>query len=338
MNGNPSYPARWPRLPGLSGPLLGLLGILLIFLCILFSQGKLKQFLSADNLQGILHESTVRVVVALGMLLIVITGGIDLSVGSVVALVTVVTMQVFRLVAAETGSQTLASCGAISAGICTGGLCGLLNGVGVTVLRVTPFVVTLGMDSVARGLAYWLSGKTKISFPAEVPGWVTALQVERAGYLLVDPGVWSAAILSLAVGVLLNLTVLGRYVFAIGGSEAAALHSGIAVDRHKTVVYTLAGLLTGWAGVLVFAQSNSGDPTPQLSLVLDVIAAVVIGGASLSGGRGTVPGTLLGVLILSLLDNAINFCEAPVEVQYILTGAIVVVYTALSQWQRRRSE
>ena len=125
---------------------------------------------------------------------------------------------------------------------------------------------------------------------------------------------------------------------AIGSNEATARLCGIPVVRTKVLVYTVAGLLTGWAGVLVFAQTTSGDPAAQVGLELKVIAAVVIGGASLSGGQGNVVGTLLGVLILSVLDNAVRFCGVPVEVQYILIGAIVVVNTAISQWQRRRSE
>jgi ribose transport system permease protein len=326
------------RLPAVTGPLLGLLGILLVFVFILLGQGKLTRFLSIDNLQGILHESTVRVIVALGMLMIIVSGGIDLSVGSVVALVTVVTMQVYRFVDAATGSAALAGCTAVAAGVLTGGACGVFNGLGVTLLRVPPFVVTLGTEGIARGLAYYLSDKAKIGFPHGAPAWVTALQVANGGYLLFDPGVWSAAVLLLLVGGLMKLTVFGRYVYAIGSNEATARLCGIAVGWNRILVYTLAGLLTGWAGILAFAQSTSGDPQPQPDLVLEVIAAVVIGGASLSGGQGNVFGTLLGVLILSVLDNAVNFCEVPVEVQYILTGAIVVVYTALSQWQRRRGE
>jgi ribose transport system permease protein len=329
---------RFISLPAAVGPLLALLVLLFLFIVILYWQGKLPKFLGPDNLQGLLHESTVTAVVALGMLMVIVSGGIDLSVGSVVALVTVVTMQVFRVLDAATGSVAMASAGAILAGVLTGGVLGLLNGLGVTLLRVTPFVVTLGTLSIARGLAYYFSGRTKVGFPGAVPGWVTDLQVAEVKYALVDPGVWSAAVLAILVAILMSLTVFGRYCYAIGSNEATARLCGIPVARYKILIYTLAGLLTGWAGVLVFAQSNSGDPLTQKSLELNVIAAVVIGGASLSGGQGNVFGTLLGVLILGVLDNAVNFCEVPVEVQYILIGAIVVVNTAISQWQRRRSE
>jgi ribose/xylose/arabinose/galactoside ABC-type transport system permease subunit len=156
------------------------------------------------------------------------------------------------------------------------------------------------------------------------------------GRAIFDPGVWSLAVLAVAVAVLLRFTVFGRYCYAIGSSEATARLCGVAVERTKVAIYALAGLLAGWAGVLTFAQSSSGDPGIQVGLELDVIAAVVIGGASLSGGQGTVSGTLLGVLILAVLQNGVTFCGVPVEVKYILIGVIVVANTALSQWQRRR--
>jgi ribose transport system permease protein len=145
-------------------------------------------------------------------------------------------------------------------------------------------------------------------------------------------------VLAFAVSFLLRFTVLGRYCYAIGSNEAAARLCGIAIDRNKIVIYTLAGLLTGWGGVLMFAQGGSGEPTGAVGLELDVIAAVVIGGASLSGGRGTVLGTLLGVIILGVLSNGVSELKVPVEIRYILTGTIIIVNTALSQWQRRAAE
>jgi ribose transport system permease protein len=326
------------NLPAAAGPLLGLLVLLLLFVGILSAKGNLLRFLAPENLQGILHQCTIPAVVALGALVVIVSGGIDLSVGSVAALVTVVTMQVFRQLDMATGSVVVASVGAVVAGVLTGGLAGLFNGLGVTILRVTPFVVTLGTLSIARGLAYYFSGRTKVNFPHAVPSWVEALQIAEVKTGFVDPGVWSAAALAVFVALLMGLTVFGRYCYAIGSNEATARLCGIPVARTKILIYTFAGLLTGWAGVLVFAQTTSGDPSAQAGLELNVIAAVVIGGASLSGGQGNVIGTLLGVLILGVLENAVRFCGVPIEVQYILIGAIVVINTAISQWQRRRSE
>jgi ribose/xylose/arabinose/galactoside ABC-type transport system permease subunit len=157
-------------------------------------------------------------------------------------------------------------------------------------------------------------------------------------YILFNPGFWSMVVLAIGVTVLLRYTVLGRYCYAIGSNESTARLCGVPIRWNKIVIYTLAGLLTGWGGVLMFAHGNSGDPSAGVGLELEVIAAVVIGGASLSGGQGTVLGTLLGVLILGVLKNGVSSFQVPVEIQHILIGAIIVVNTALSQWQRRSGE
>jgi len=203
---------------------------------------------------------------------------------------------------------------------------------------VTPFVATLGMLSIARGLAVWLAARKTISFAGARPGWVDALSRATVDRYVFDPGVWSMFALAVVMAVVLRRTVFGRYCYAIGSNEATARLCGIAVERTKIWIYVLAGLLTGWAGILVFAQGSGGDPTSSVGLELDVIAAVVIGGASLSGGQGSVSGTLMGVLILAILENGVNLFGVAVEVKYILIGAIVIINTALSQWQRRRSE
>ncbi len=318
-----------------SGPALGLVAVLGLFILLMAREGRLGYFLSRGNLQILLHQNCVDAAIALGMLVVIVSGGIDLSAGSVVALVTVVAMQTYRHLESAYGPSALASVGSVAAGVGVGGLCGLVNGLVITRLRVTPFVATLGMMSVARGVAVWLAGRTLISFRGALPGWVEAVGRARSDYF-VDPGVWSVAVLAVAVAVLMRYTVFGRYCYAIGSNEATARLCGVAVDRQKVVIYTLAGLLTGWAGVLVFAQTNSGDPNSSVGRELVVIAAVVIGGASLSGGQGTVGGTLLGVLILGVLENGVSFEDVPVEVKFILIGVIVVVNTALSNWQRRR--
>jgi ribose transport system permease protein len=327
----------------LSGPVLGLLAVLGLFTGLISLKGELGSFLSVANLQVLMKDATIPSILALGMLLIVISGGIDLSVGSVAALVTVVTMYVYRSLYAQNGSVALASSLAVPAGVALGGLCGLINGLLITRLRVTPFVATLGMLSIARGLAYWIAERRALEFPRGArPGWVNTLaqvyaEVPIGGWRVpsLNPGFWSLAALAVAVAVLLHFTVLGRHAYAIGSNEATARLCGVAIGRTKVILYTLAGLLTGWAGVLLFAQGGSGDPTAAVGLELEVIAAVVIGGASLAGGRGTVLGTLLGVLILGVLNNGVSLFNVPVEVRYILIGGIIIVNTALSQWQRR---
>jgi ribose/xylose/arabinose/galactoside ABC-type transport system permease subunit len=359
----PSHLATWSlrRLPAVSGPALGLAAVLTMFVLLFSARGGLERFLSLSNLQVLVKDDTITAVAALGMLLVIVSGGIDLSVGSVMALVTVVTMQVYRLaysgpdavlpegmlealrraglVWEGTRSPAVASLAAVPAGLATGGLCGLCNGLAVTRLRLAPFVATLGMLSIARGLAVWLAGRTTINFPeGGRPGWVTAFSQVESEHTFFNPGFWLMLLLAGAVAVLLRYTVLGRYAYAIGSNEATARLCGVPVERSKVLIYTLAGLLTGLAGLLSFAHVGSGNPSGNVGRELTVIAAVVIGGASLSGGQGTVLGTLLGVLILAVLENGVRNFKVPVEVQYILIGAIILANTALSQWQRRQSE
>ncbi len=322
----------------LSGPLIGLVGVLSIFIVLIGWKGELGQFLSLGNVQVLVHETTIPAIVALGAVLVIISGGIDLSVGSVIALVTVVTMQVYRALYRGPESALGASLVAVPAGVLVGGLCGLANGVIVTRLRVTPFVATLGMLGIARGLAVWLAERKLLAFPGPAPRWVEVLANANGGRLLFSPGFWSLIVLAVAVAVLLHAMVLGRYTYAIGSNEATARLCGVPIERSKVLIYTLAGLLTGWAGIISFAHGGSGDPSAGVGLELDVIAAVVIGGASLNGGRGTVLGTLLGVLILQILANGVSTFNVPVEVQYILIGVIIIVNTALSGWQQRRAE
>jgi ribose transport system permease protein len=313
-----------------------MLGLLLVLVVLLGVRGQLGNFFSADSLQTICHSRSMTAVAALGMLLVIVSGGIDLSVGAVVALVTVVCMQVFRFVYPGQGGAW-ASAAAVSAGLLVGLVCGAANGLIITRLRLTPFVATLGMMSIARGLAIWLSDRQAVAFlPGSRPGWVDVMSRVGHRWLFFDPGVWSVFGLAVVVYILLRFTVFGRYTYAVGSNEATARLCGLAVGWHKLGVYTLAGLFTGWAGVLLFTHTNLGDPNAGVGLELDVIAAVVIGGASLGGGQGTVPGALLGVLLLGVLENGISFLEVPLELKSILIGAIIVVSIGLSEWQRRR--
>ncbi|QDU21404.1 ABC transporter permease [Urbifossiella limnaea] len=315
-----------------AGPWAGFVGVFLLFAVLIGSQGGLKTFLSVGNLEVLLHEGTIPAVVALGMLLVLISGGIDLSVGAVVALVTVVTMRVYTAVLASSGSGVEASLTAVAAGILSGGLCGLANGLLVTRLDLPPFVATLGMFGVARGVAVWLAERTTLAFPGGVtPEWVVSLGKTSA----LNPGLWSLLVLAVGVAVLLHLTVFGRHLYAVGSNEATARLCGVDVRRTKLAVYVLSGLLTGWAGVLMFAHSNSGNPTLGEQLELDVITAVVIGGASLAGGRGTVVGAMLGVTILGLIKNGVSLFNVPVEMQYILIGVLLLANVALGRWRGR---
>ena len=322
-----------PKLPLPSGPALGLIGVMALFLILIGVKGELASFLSLGNLRVLVHEGTIKGVIALGMLLIIITGGIDLSVGAVVALVTVVTMRVYTHFHSQLGVEQ-ASLVAVTSGVLIGGVCGLVNGLLITQLRLPPFVVTLGMLSVARGSAIWLAARTLLAVPVGArPEWVETLARSR----LTNPGFLSLILLAGLTAVALWATRFGRHLYAGGSNEATARLCGVNVARTKVWAYTLAGLLTGWAGVLLFAHGDSGNPSAGEGLELTVIAAVVIGGASLNGGKGTVAGALMGVLILGLLANGVSLFNVPVEVRYILEGGIILLNAALSRWQRSKA-
>jgi ribose transport system permease protein len=328
--------AFYASLSTLPGPVIGLLAVLGLFIVLIGAKGELHNFLSPRNLQVLIHEGTIPAIAALGALLIIVSGGIDLSVGSVMALVMVVTMQTYNHLYQGPASAGTASLAAVLAGVATGGLCGAVNGLVITRLRVVPFVATLGMLSVARGLAVWLSGRTLVAFRGDSrPGWVDALAQVHPPYFF-NPGFVGLVVIAAGVAVLLRSTVLGRYTYAIGSNEQTARLCGVPVARTKVTIYTLAGILAGFAGVLMFAHGGSGDPSGAEGMELDVIAAVVVGGAALTGGRGTVAGTLLGVLILQVLHNGVSVFNVPVEIRLILIGAIIVVNTALGSWERRR--
>ncbi|MFL5242877.1 MAG: ABC transporter permease [Gemmataceae bacterium] len=344
MSTNESLPVdvaspAWSPLRLLTGPVLGLIAVLAVFSILLGARGEegaLGSFASLSNVQILVYSNTHIAVLALGMLLIMISGGIDLSIGSVVALVTVTTMYMFKTAYAWNSSTTIASLMAVSAGLGTGAACGLINGLVITRLGVAPFVATLGMLNIARGLAQWIAKSQPMPFPRGTrPGWVSALADTYPKHGLFNPGFWSLVVLAFLVALLLRRTILGRYCYAIGSNEATARLCGVGIDRTKVTLYTIAGLLSGWAGILLFAQIDGGDPTVAVGMELDVIAAVVIGGASLAGGVGTVSGTLVGVLILSILFNGVNRFHVPIQMQLILSGVIIIANTALSRWRQK---
>ncbi|HVL14026.1 MAG TPA: ABC transporter permease, partial [Gemmata sp.] len=225
-----------------AGPWVGFAAVLAIFSLLIGVKGELGSFLSVGNLQVVLHEATIPAIVGLGMLMVLISGGIDLSVGAVIALVTVVTMKVFAALHGAMGPGAATGVLAAAAGVACGGLCGLANGLLVTRLKLPPFVATLGMIGVARGLAVWLAERKVLAFDEVVrrPEWVETMA--RVSFL--NPGLWSLVLLAVGTGVLLHFTVFGRHVYAVGSNEATARLCGVNVGRTKLLVYTLAGLLT----------------------------------------------------------------------------------------------
>jgi ribose/xylose/arabinose/galactoside ABC-type transport system permease subunit len=307
------------------GPLFGL-----IFVFALFAILRPKTFLTIDNLQIMMLQTAVVGTAALGMTMVIISGGIDLSVGSAIAL-SVVTIGVLL---DKNVSPAIAALG----GVTSGALCGAMIGLLITRLRLAPFIVTLGMLGILRGTAKGLVGETPV-YPAST--WLNSLLTrlsDEQQWLLLPPGVWMMLILALLVAGVLRYTKLGRHLFAIGSNEQTARLCGVPVNRTKTMVYMLCSTFAALAGVLQFSYLTMGDPTTAEGKELDVIAAVVIGGGSLAGGEGTVLGSLVGALIMTVIDNGCTKMELPNWVQQIVTGLIIVTAVALDRLRHRRME
>ena len=306
------------------GPLAGLLGIYALFAII----GP-PSFGSAGNLETIARQTAIVGAAALGMTVIMISGGIDLSVGSVVALTTVVIAWLLQYTDA---GPMWAALGGIGAGLLSGVVCGVV----ITRLRVVPFIVTLGMMLVVRGIAKALAHEQKIDAPVSwLANLLATLPPERKA-LLVPAGVWMVIALAVAVAGLLRYTRLGRHIFAVGSNEQTARLCGVAVPMVKVVVYALGGAFFGLAGLMMFSRLTVGDPTAAVGLELDVIAAVVIGGGSLAGGEGSVFGSVIGALIMSVIRSGCSQMGLANWVQEVVTGAIIVIAVAVDRLRHRR--
>jgi ribose transport system permease protein len=306
------------------GPFIGLILVIALFSLIPEVQGR---FLRFANFKSVATQSVIVALGALGMTLIIIAGGIDLSAASNIALSSVIAAY-----AVNAGAGPLV---AILLGVLTGGLVGMANGGLVTRLRLVPFIVTMGMMGIARGAAKWIAGNQKIDAPMT---WVNELMAKspQPSWLLLAPGVWIVILFAVAMGVLLKYTVFGRHVFAVGSNEATARLCGVRTDRVKVLVYTLSGLFCGLSGVMEFSRLTVGDPTVAVGLELDIIAAVVIGGGSLSGGEGSILGTMIGVLIMSFLRNGCTMMGWPNYIQEIIIGAIIVIAVALDRLRHKK--
>ncbi|HEX4438891.1 MAG TPA: ABC transporter permease [Thermoanaerobaculia bacterium] len=314
------------RLARALGPAAGLITVAVFFALL---TGAPERYLSGANLRVVLAQTVIVGLGAIGMTLVMISGGIDLSVGATVALTGVITALALRDGASPAAAAAL--------GVAAGGAVGLVNGLAITGLRIVPFIATLGMLGVARGAAKYFAGEQSVNPP---PTWLNGLAVTFPSrkWMLVAPGVWITLALAVAMAVVLRRTVFGRRVFAVGSNEAAARACGIAVDRVKVAVYAAGGLFFGLAGVTQMSRLRQGDPTVAVGLELDVIASVVIGGGSLSGGEGSVAGSLIGALIMSMLRNGCQQMGWPTYVQEIIIGVIIVLAVAADRWRASRAE
>lgn len=270
------------------------------------------RFLTLPNLINITQQTSINAIIAVGMTFVIISAGIDLSVGSIVAFSGIVLAS-----AIEAGVPIPA---AILIGVLIGLLCGVINGLLITFGKLPPFIATLGMMSVARGLALIYSGGRPISGFPESFRFLATAEVFHIPFSVII-----MIIVAVIAHLLLTRTKFGRYTYAIGGNEEASILSGINVKFYKTFIYGFCGLLSGVAALLLTARLNSAQPTAGTMYELDAIAATVIGGTSLMGGEGTITGTLIGALIMGVLRNGLIILGVSSFVQQAVIGAVIIL-------------
>lgn len=281
------------------------------------------QFLTYRNLINILLQISIIFIIATGMTFVIITGGIDLSVGSIVAVVGLI---VALLIKQYNLNVTLA----VIIGLLLGSFLGAVNGIMIAKFKIPAFIATLGMMSIGRGLTYTISGGQCIfTLPENF-----LLFASNIGPVSIP--VIIMIIVSLIAAYVLKFTRLGRYTYAVGGNETAATLSGINVDLNKIIVYTISGLTCAIGGIILTARLDSATPVAGVGYELDVIAAVIIGGTSLLGGQGNVLGTLLGALIIGVVSNGMNLLGVASGPQEIVKGLIIVVAVGIDILRKRR--
>lgn len=319
----------WRRILTAAGPFL-----VLVALIILLRMQVGPTFLGFYNIHSILQQTLIVAIGAVGMTVIIISGGIDLSCGSVIALCSMVTAWVLA-------SPSCPTWVAIPAGIGAGMLAGLVNGGLIAGVHLAPFIVTLGTMSIARGLAKMIGGNGTINFS---PTWVDGLMqrpVEPGSgdpwwqWLSLPTSIWILIILVVGMAILLRASTFGRRAYAIGSNEAAARLCGIRVGWNQIAIYTLAGACFGLAGIFQTARLGQGDSTTAVGMELDIIAAVIVGGASLNGGVGTVMGSIIGAFLMSTLRNGVNQMDMPSYWEEIFIGSAIVLAVGLDRLRQR---
>jgi ribose transport system permease protein len=298
----------------------------LIFLCAVLSVSS-PYFLTANNALGVARAFTLTAIAAIGQTMVIITGGIDLSVGSVIGLSGLSTGMLLGI-----GWPLVPS---VMAGLTVGTLFGACNGLLITRVGLPPFIATLGTLSIGRGLIYVL---TK-GYPVTVPREEELLRVIGQGYVGIVPvPVIIMVVITILATLFLSKTTLGRYIYAVGGNEEAARLAGINVNRVKMFVYTMSGFLASVSGIILMSRLVSAQPNAGLGQELPVIAASIIGGTSLLGGEGTVIGAVLGAAIIGVVDNGIVLLGIDPYAQQVITGAVVLLAVTVDIWQKRREQ
>jgi len=303
----------------------------LIVLMIVFSLAS-PNFLQTSNVIAILQATSVNGVLAIAATLVIITGGIDLSVGTLMTFCAVIAGVVLTYWGMPLPLGILAA-------IATGAACGLISGTLIAKMKIPPFIATLGMMLILKGMSLVISGTKPIYFN-NTPSFPTISTGSLIGSLIpglpIPNGVLILFLVAAAISYVLGRTVLGRYCFALGSNEEAVRLSGVNTDAWKMAIYSLAGGICGIAGLLIASRLNSAQPALGQGYELDAIAAVVIGGTSLSGGRGTILGTIIGALIMSVLLNGLRILSVAQEWQTVLTGSIIIVAVYADMVRRKR--
>ncbi len=280
-------------------------------------------FLTTDNLMGVFRSFSLIVIMSIGMVMVIITGGIDLSVGSVMGLSSLVTALGF-----QSGLPTIVC---ILGGLVTGLLFGLFNGVLITAVRLPPFIATLGSLSIGRGLMYMITHGVPLT-----PDTPDIFSEIGQGYVgLVPIPVVIMLVMTVIFSTLMRKTRFGRHVYATGGNEQAARLSGVKTARVKLLVYMLSGLIAAMAGVVSFSRYLSAEPASGFGAELDVIAAAAIGGASLSGGVGSVEGAIIGAALAGIIANGVVLMNIDTYAQQAITGAVILIAVSLDVWRSR---
>ena len=308
-----------------AGPFIGLVLVVVLFAIPTESR---ETFLSYYNFKIIFTQTVIVAIGALGMTMIIVSGGIDLSVGSAIALTSVVGALLI-----QKGWGAAWVCIAM---IASGGAIGLINGSAIAGMRMTPFIITLGTLSIGRGAAQLMADNQTVNYDSSaINSWMTTADPRS---FALPAGVWVTFALALLTSLLLKNTVFGRHIFAIGSNEQTARLCGIPTVRLKIAIYALAGCFFGLAGLFQLSRLRQGDPTVAIGLELDIIASVIIGGASLNGGVGTILGSMIGALIMAVLRNGSQQMGWPTPVQQIIIGLVIVVAVFLDRLRQGKQQ
>lgn len=305
--------------------LTSLVLIIIVFTCLS------DNFFTLSNLSGILLATTVNGILSIGITYVVIGGGCDISVGTNMTLCGVM-MAVFAT------TMQLPIWLSVVLGILVGTLVGLINGFLIAKCKVPPFIQTLGMMMICKGLALVISGARPI-YMDSIKGYQTVATgsfIKELTGVNIPNGIFIMIAMMAAASFLLNKTILGRYSFAIGSNEEAARLSGVNVIKWKIISYALCGMMSGFAAWFMTARLNAAQPSTGAGYEMDAIAACIIGGASMSGGEGSVSGTIIGAFIMSVLINGLRIMSVPSEWQTVVTGAVVIFAVYVDMLRRKK--